>query len=476
MFATIFGALLLRNRALFTTSLYELGDSGANSIIIGQAKQLSLLVGNYSRQGFSHPGPAYFYVQALGEGLFHDLLRLVPTPHNGQLLAVYALNAASLATAAFIFNRHYPCGWAILPLTVFVVVQQPAILTDAWMPFLYVPSFLLFLVACASVAAGRATHLWAVALGGGLLVHGHVVFLLFVPVVAAAALLWLRMNHGFDRRQWAIGAGVFAVFLLPIAVNTLLRWPGEFGKYFGYGSSEAAGTHSIPESFSYLSWYWRSPGAWLAVLTLAAVAAAIVWRDAFLRAGLALGALVTLLLAYYAYAGIDDPSHPYMGYFYWSVPAFAVTAVLCLAAQRLPAPRYQAPLLVALALLLFAPGLRSGVADHDPSVPETLRALRIHADGRPLVIEIAGPHLGPEATGLTYWAHRNGFRACLRDPKWEFIATARFICTAPEVATGVVLSRVHVEKGTPALPGEVARSGRSAFVSGPAPSNVPGAG
>ncbi len=471
-FAAVFGVLVLRNRFLFTTQLYELGDSGANSIIIGQAKHLGLLVGNYSRQGFSHPGPAYFYVQAAGEALFHDLLGLVPTPHNGQLLAVYALNAALLATAAHLFTRHYPAGWAILPLVIFVAVQQPAILIDAWMPFLYVPSFLVFLVACASVAAGRAEHLWAVALGGGLLIHGHVVFLLFVPVVAGAALIWLRVKHGFDRREWAIAAGVSAVFALPIALNTFLHWPGEFGKYFGYGSSDAAGTHSIPESFTYVFWYWRSPPAWLRQLAVAALAPARVWRDDFLRAGLCLSALVTLLLAFYAYAGIDDPSHPYMGYFYWSVPAFAVTAVLCLAAERLPKPRYHAPLLIAIVVLGFAPGWRSGVGDHDPSVPETLRAWRSYADGRPLIIEIAEPYLGPEVTGLVYWAHRDGFRACLRDPKWEFIATSAFICKPAEAASGAVLSRLEVTKGTPPLAGEVARSGHSAFVSGSASPRV----
>jgi hypothetical protein len=44
--------------------VYEDFDAGANSILIQQAMRFTLLIGNYSREGFNHPGPAYMYVQA----------------------------------------------------------------------------------------------------------------------------------------------------------------------------------------------------------------------------------------------------------------------------------------------------------------------------------------------------------------------------------------------------------------------------
>jgi hypothetical protein len=54
----LFVLLCARNRFLFTDRLYEQGDSAANSILIAQARHFTLLVGNYSRKGFNHPGPA----------------------------------------------------------------------------------------------------------------------------------------------------------------------------------------------------------------------------------------------------------------------------------------------------------------------------------------------------------------------------------------------------------------------------------
>ena len=77
--------------------LYEQGDGGANSILIAQAKHFTLLIGNYSREGFNHPGPAYMYVQAAGQWLFFYALHLVPTAWNAHVLAVFVLNSAFVA-------------------------------------------------------------------------------------------------------------------------------------------------------------------------------------------------------------------------------------------------------------------------------------------------------------------------------------------------------------------------------------------
>ena len=87
-FALVLVVLLVRNAFLFSTPEYENADMGADSILIEQARRFSLLVGNYSREHFNHPGPAFLYVQAWGESLFYDALHVVPTPWNGQLIEI----------------------------------------------------------------------------------------------------------------------------------------------------------------------------------------------------------------------------------------------------------------------------------------------------------------------------------------------------------------------------------------------------
>src|SRR3984957_20521442 len=92
-FALLLAVLLARNAFLFSAPEYEDADMGANSILIEQARRFTLLVGNYSREGFNHPGPAFLYVESWGESIFWALLHVVPTPWNGQLIALYLLNA-----------------------------------------------------------------------------------------------------------------------------------------------------------------------------------------------------------------------------------------------------------------------------------------------------------------------------------------------------------------------------------------------
>ena len=165
-FAAVATLLLARSPFLFTTRLYETADEAANSILVLQAMHFTLLHGNYSLEGFFHPGPAYLYVMAAGQWLFRDVMHIVPTPWNGQLIAILLLNSAEVATVAWIVYRWAGSVWAaavtvalVIGLAAAVDVNVPAvinrdILGANWMPDLYVPTFLAFVVAAASVAAG----------------------------------------------------------------------------------------------------------------------------------------------------------------------------------------------------------------------------------------------------------------------------------------------------------------------------------
>ena len=255
-FTLLFVLLCVRNRFLFTTRLYEQGDAGADSILIEQAKHFTLLVGNYSREGFNHPGPAYMYVQAFGEYLFQDALHLVPTAWNAHMLSVFALDCTFVALAVGVvygWTRSLRGAAACFAVFTAFAIAYPPIVNSDWMPYLYVLAYMVFVLAAGSVAGGRAQDAWILALTGWFLIHGHACFLLFVPaltMVVLAAVLWprrhtLRASAGDffheQRGVWIPVAVISAVFALPIVVNLVLHWPGDFGKYISYGGSGRAG-------------------------------------------------------------------------------------------------------------------------------------------------------------------------------------------------------------------------------------------
>jgi hypothetical protein len=199
------------------------------------------------------------YVQAAGESLLWAWLHVVPTAWNGQLFAVYLLNSMFVAVVVGVGY-----GWtgslrgaaACFATMVAFSSVHPAVLSSDWMPYLYVPTYIAFLVAAASVAAGRARDAWIMALTGWFLIHGHACFLFFVPVISCAvlaAVLWprrrclgasVRSFFATQRRVWVPVAVISAVFVFPIVLNLVLHWPGQFGLYLKYTSSSKAAGHS----------------------------------------------------------------------------------------------------------------------------------------------------------------------------------------------------------------------------------------
>lgn len=482
--ATVFGAssvtllalLLARSRELFWRVIYEEGDLAANSIITYQAKHFDLLVGNYSRIGFSHPGPAYFYVQAAGEWLLHDLLGVVPSPWNGQAVAILALNAACVALVLTVLF-----GWFRSPVPVATaggaalayLAAHGEIVTSTWMPYAYTTPFLLLLVAAASVAAGRAGHLWLLVLAGGLLVHGHAEFLFFVPFIAGAALLahwWRRRRRGTgptrDRVSWLAASGVLGVFLLPIVLNVLLNWPGEFGKYVAYGGERDV--HPPAEALRYQLQFWAAD-PWLALAVVVVLfagvrlAAHLAREEAYaglLLAGWRLTVLGALLFFCYTSYGIDGLHETYVGYFSRAMPL----ALLMLAAAGwvalLPRLTLRPAVTRGVGAGALAAGLVAAVLSPDlvnrraevPGVPRALDAMAARADGRPIVLEIRPHDAWPEATPLVIGGVRRGLRVCVRDPKWRVLVTDEFICTERDLADGerFVVSRPgHAPPGAP---------------------------
>ena len=478
-FTLLFVLLCVRNRFLFTTRLYEQGDGGANSILIEQAKHFTLLVGNYSRERFNHPGPAFMYVQAFGEYLFQNALHVVPTAWNAHMLAIFALDSGFVALGVGVvygWTRSLRGAAACFAVFTGFAIAYPAIVNSDWMPNMYVLPYMVFVIAAGSVLAGRAQDAWIFALTGWFLIHGHACFLFFVPVLTLfvlAVALWparhtLRASAGsFFRRQrstWIPVAVISAVFALPILLNLVLHWPGDFGKYLSYGGSGRAGGHSVARVAEYALWFWWPHRyAWLAPVLGYALGFAVTWwlsrgpLRRFLLALLAVNAVSSLAFLLYTEAGIDDLSQYYIGYLYWSAPLVTVL-VIVLAVLEAVRPRpavagsaaWRRPwtavnlgtavavlaAAAAFAVLAVIPGARTASTnDIDEALPRVVATLAARAPGQLIVLHIDGP-AWVETTGFLVQAERTGVKACLDDPWYTFLMTKQFICTPAQVAGG----------------------------------------
>lgn len=455
-FGLLTALLLGRNWALFRTPMVEEGDAAANSILVDNAKNFSQLVGNYSRVGFHHPGPAFLYVQALGEWLFHDVLGVVPSEWNGQAVAILILNAALIALTVGIISRRLrgpeAPRWvdaAVAGTALIFLASWADLATSTWPPFEYFAPYLLLLAAATSVAAGGVRDLWALCLATGLLVHGHAEFLLLATGLAGLAVVALLYPHrrrlaAYLREHlssllWALPVVLLA--LLPIGLDLALHWPGEFARYFGYGDSRA------PNDLGPAAWYvvqaWDQDPLLAAPVLVGCLAALLL---AARRSGLsyvrwALGFVLVALVSLMGYAvvGIDSLDQPYILFFTRALPMFALMVSVGVTVRygHLPASwrRLLSATLAAAALLL---GLVSpALVNRQVTVDDAPQALaRVRGDDRPIVLHLATAESWAEALPLALEGRRHGVRLCFVDDSVVMMATPAFMCTADEVAAG----------------------------------------
>lgn len=469
----VMALLVARNAWVFTQTVVESGDEAANSLLVEQARHFDLLVGNYSRVGFFHPGPVFLYVQAAGESVFYWWWGLVPSPYNGQLLAILALNAGLLGAAAAVLARSWPVGPWLAGVAVLLVglTAGPNLLASTWMPFVYVAPFVALVVAAVSVAGGELRDVPLLVLAAGLLVHGHVAFVFFVAVVLAwvAVSLWPRradLALGTARIPLAVAGVLVAAFAAPLVLNVVLNWPGEWLKYLTYTAGNAS-TGILGRTLggaAFVVHYWRTalPGGLLPVLAATAVAgwAALRGRDprerAYLRRMLALAAILTAALWFYAAVGVDDLGATYVGLFYLAVPLWVATLAVMHLAHRLGQVRPRAALAAAIVLALLAagqlartPGVRAPRPD-DAVVRKTWAAIAAAGQpGLPVALSYA-PELWPVTTGLLLAGDRAGRRVCLVDGRAAVMVTTTYRCAPQElsVARRVTLSRQAPATGT----------------------------
>lgn len=350
--------LLLANITTLSMVTYESADFAANSLLIQDAKSFSLWVGNYSRVGFNHPGPAILYVLAIGELIFHDWLHLVDFPFTGQLIAVAFYNAYWIILIFIAFNRLSASRiTAIATLSIFLLtlaLMNYEFFNGIWMPNLYLFPFAVMLASIARLIDGKADSLQALALSSGFLINGHVSFVAILGIILVFTLianyLMLRnLKHTGrvifsptfvieNKTVLALACLTLFAFFIPLIIKTITDFPGPVMQYATFSGGHKP--NSLGAAAEFVAYYW---GGWtIAAIALVAACAVFFLSSRLpqdLRSCIKAGTLsliaATFSLLFYARYGIDFLDQRYIGFFYYSVPALAAGYTALLLASRI---------------------------------------------------------------------------------------------------------------------------------------------
>lgn len=222
---------------IFGPAYLETGDYAANALQIIDAGHFHDIYGNYSRWGFNHPGPFFFYAYSFGETLFLHWFKLVQSPDQAHVLIGIIIQSACLAWAAAEFARltRFINIVVFVAVAAFVLPHTQVALSSIWPPHVLFGPYFALIVSCVSLGLGNARALIAAVLMTCILCHGHVAQpLMTIPILGVALICYVRHTQSASGRlvqtffairvQLIVSAIIVAIFLIPIIID-LLRCP-----------------------------------------------------------------------------------------------------------------------------------------------------------------------------------------------------------------------------------------------------------
>jgi hypothetical protein len=453
----------------------------------GEALRGTQLLGPYSRFGWRHPGPAYFYLQAPLYGVSGASSASLP-------VGVLILNWAALLGIVACLRRWVDqAAVPIFALALFLLYGLylgPGFLYNIWNPAVTILPLGLFLILCAGLASGRTMVLPLVAGLGSFLVQTHVGYL---PCVAAGTLtsgaLWLRLRW----RDGTAATSPYLAIMLTVAtlaafwtmplVEQLTRDTGNMSlilRFFSGDSdrhtwSEALAivTREIAWPLSYvqfgaLAWYtpYQPLERWQQVVNgafaLGQVGLLAFWsvrlrEPSFFRA-LACVCLVCTIVAVLATTRVSGEIRPYMTAWISMIGVMgslaAIGPVLTSPRLALPIGRDQSALILALGLAIPVAALvgRPLVLDSQfqpaRSVSDAVRAKLLESGvHRPHVaIQTGSPGLFYAASAVLLQLHKADVAFSV-DPVWSNFFGERWQPTGRE--DGLLEFRAERPSGAP---------------------------
>jgi len=204
------GAVALTRAA---ETMFPLGDIAVIELYVRNALTGHLLVGPYSRFGWHHPGPAYFYLLA---PFYAWASKTTASLAAGSVAIALASFALLMWTCARSVGPR--ASAAIAGAAVIFLWRVPGLLASAWNPHVIVVPTIALIAACAAAAGGDLPFLPIAAVLASVIVQTDVALVPVAGVLCAAAAAACAASRWQDNRQGALKSLNASAWLL------LLLW------------------------------------------------------------------------------------------------------------------------------------------------------------------------------------------------------------------------------------------------------------
>ena len=332
LFSFIFLCFYAKTR-LLEHNVYPVGDLAADMLLANQIDTKGyLLTGQYSRFGFHHPGPFFFYLTHLFEGIFSPFLSSRAAVWT---LAMIFFNSLLLAfSAQLAFENSPQLSSNIIKRIFFTIVilyyfKDYAIST--WPPDKIVIPFMAFLVTLPYIAKRDLRYFPYSILLGSILFHGRVdsPIFTFLPLICVMIFGFLKNNGPLNPSEWrSISGGVIIglVFLIPILLDTAINRPPNLALIIGSMHQIKIASSSWSDLIKYLVEYWKEAIGliFFSFIILFIFMGKKIVEDWFNKALFTISAFETVLFLIY-FKSTPPPLFHYMAEFYLAVPLLIIS-------------------------------------------------------------------------------------------------------------------------------------------------------
>ena len=178
-----------------TRRTFPIGDGALIESYTLLATQGKLVVGPYSRYGWHHPGPLYFWIAA-------PFYALANFKSAGLQVAVQCINVSSIIVTAWVVARFASPQLiaALFAATVAYFWRAREILVSLWNPHVPIVPTIALTVVCAAIAAGEVTLIPVAVTLASFIAQTYIGLLPYAAGLSAiaitAAIATSRLDHG----------------------------------------------------------------------------------------------------------------------------------------------------------------------------------------------------------------------------------------------------------------------------------------
>ncbi len=419
-------------------------DNALNELMVRDVGRHPILLGPFSRDGWSHPGPLFYYLNAIP-------YRLFGADSAAMLANALLINGISIGVMVTIAKRWGGLALALPVLLVagVLVLSLPSgSLENPWNPFVTVLPFGAFLMAAWAATCGDRWAFPAAAFIGTFCMQTHVGYVALVVAVLA----WCGWRAWRDRAisglaGWWWAVGTLTVVWIPPILEQIIRDPGNIRSIVHYFRTTPEPAHTLAEGARVMAAQFSLAPDWLvglrevnpfsgqpaAILStpvpillipfLLAVAAAFRSRDRRARR-LAAILLIPLGVGIIALARTVGSMYEYRLRWIWVLAALCMAFTIAEAARRLgrrldpDRTRLIVAACMVATLALGSFGVARTTSFEPPDVSETkavaVLALKVlhHLPRRPGIVLMRATSFSSSAhlAGLTLALERAGVR------------------------------------------------------------------